>query len=109
MVYDDRGHFREPHDDHPIGLGTLNVRDYLASVRNHEPDDEVDFDLPESAFSTRGPRDRFGAILFIEKEGFMPLFEAVQLAERFDLAIMSTKGVSRHCGAAAGGRALRRA
>ena len=32
-------------------------------------------------------------ILFIEKEGFMPLFEAVQLAERFDLAIMSTKGM----------------
>ena len=94
VVYDDRGHFREPHDDHPIGLGTLNVRSYLTSVRNHEPDDEVDFDLPESAFSTRGPCDRFGAILFIEKEGFMPLFEAVKLAERFDLAIMSTKGVS---------------
>ena len=71
-----------------------NVRSYLTSVRNHDPDEEVDFDLPETTFSTRGPCDRFGAILFIEKEGFMPLFEAVQLAERFDLAIMSTKGVS---------------
>ena len=50
--------------------------------------------LSGAAFSTRGPRHRFGAILFIEKEGFMPLFEAVHLAERFDIAIMSTKGVS---------------
>ncbi len=41
-----------------------------------------------------GPRHRFGAVLFVEKEGFLPLFEAVQLAERYDLAIMSTKGMS---------------
>ena len=33
-------------------------------------------------------------MLFIEKEGFLPLFEAVHLAERYDLAIMSTKGMS---------------
>jgi DNA topoisomerase VI subunit A len=33
-------------------------------------------------------------VLFIEKEGFVPLFEAVHLAERYDLAIMSTKGMS---------------
>jgi hypothetical protein len=44
--------------------------------------------------ATRGPDGCFGAVLFIEKEGFLPLFEAVHLAERFDLAIMSTKGMS---------------
>ena len=50
-------------------------------------------------FPTCGPEHRYGAILFIEKEGFMPLFEAVQLAERYDLAIMSTKGCrSRQAG-----------
>jgi hypothetical protein len=43
---------------------------------------------------TGGPVNRFGAILFVEKEGFMPLFEAVKLANRYDLAIMSTKGMS---------------
>jgi hypothetical protein len=37
---------------------------------------------------------RYGDILFIEKEGFLPLFEAVNLARRYDLAIMSTKGTS---------------
>jgi DNA topoisomerase VI subunit A len=32
--------------------------------------------------------------LFIEKEGFLPLLEEAQLAERYDLAVMSTKGMS---------------
>jgi hypothetical protein len=33
-------------------------------------------------------------VLFIEKEGFLPLFKHVHLAERFDIAIMSSKGLS---------------
>jgi Topoisomerase 6 subunit A/Spo11, Toprim domain len=98
VVYDDRGHFREPHSKEVVGLGTLNVRKYLGDVSlsedSEDEDEELDFQLPEEAFSIRGPEHRFGAILFIEKEGFMPLFEAVHLAERFDIAIMSTKGVS---------------
>jgi hypothetical protein len=44
-------------------------------------------------FPTYGPEHRFSAVLFIEKEGFMPLFAAVNLAERYDIAIMSTKGM----------------
>jgi DNA topoisomerase VI subunit A len=43
---------------------------------------------------THGPDGCFGALLFIEKEGFTPLFEAVHLAEKYDLAIMSSKGMS---------------
>ncbi|MHC4402416.1 MAG: toprim domain-containing protein [Planctomycetota bacterium] len=31
--------------------------------------------------------------MFIEKEGFLPLLKAVRLAERYDIAIMSTKGM----------------
>jgi hypothetical protein len=53
----------------------------------------TDFD-PNKLYPTHGAENRFGAILFIEKEGFLPLFQAVKLAERFDLAIMSTKGLS---------------
>jgi hypothetical protein len=33
ITYDDRGHFTEPHTDHSIGLGTISVREYLASVK----------------------------------------------------------------------------
>ena len=44
--------------------------------------------------TVKGPGYRYGAILFLEKEGFLPLLETAQIAERYDLAIMSTKGVS---------------
>jgi DNA topoisomerase VI subunit A len=33
-------------------------------------------------------------VLFIEKEGFTPVLEAARLPERFDIALMSTKGMS---------------
>ena len=33
-------------------------------------------------------------MLFVEKEGFDPLLKAAGIAERFDVAIMSTKGMS---------------
>ena len=52
------------------------------------------YDVREDGYPTHGPANRYGNILFIEKEGFLPLFEAVHLAERYDLAIMSTKGTS---------------
>jgi hypothetical protein len=91
VVFDDRGHFREPHTGHSIGLGTLKVRQY------HSELDEIAFKEPSfepAKVVTHGPDGCFGAVLFVEKEGFMPLFEAVNLAERFDIALMSTKGLS---------------
>jgi DNA topoisomerase VI subunit A len=91
VVFDDRGHFHEPHTVRSIGLGTLAVRDYLGSIR--EPRFE-EAGFAAASIKTFGPRCRFGAVLFIEKEGFMPLFDHVRLAKRYDLAIMSTKGLS---------------
>jgi hypothetical protein len=96
VTYDARGHFAEPHTKVIVPLGTLDVRQYLASMRDHgiSPLDFSDLLTPKiTRFPTRGPQHRFSAVLFIEKEGFMPLFAAVKLAERFDLAIMSTKGM----------------
>jgi hypothetical protein len=40
-----------------------------------------------------GPKLRYGGLLFIEKEGFGPLLAAAKTAERFDVAIASTKGM----------------
>jgi hypothetical protein len=93
VVYDARGNFAEPHTDLKVALGTLQVRRYLAQIGRHTVGDP-DFEIWEKFYPTLGPRHRFGAILFIEKEGFLPLFQAVRLAERYDLAIMSTKGMS---------------
>jgi hypothetical protein len=91
LVWDDRGHFTEPHTKHAFGLGTIAVREYLALI-GAPTFREASF--RSGTVATHGPDGRFGAVLFIEKEGFMPLFERVCLAERHDIAIMSTKGMS---------------
>lgn len=91
IVWDDRGHFAEPHTGKIVGLGTLAVRKYLASLMR---DDDLSISVDKLDYPTCGSERRFGAVLFIEKEGFLPLFEAVHLAERFDIAIMSSKGLS---------------
>jgi hypothetical protein len=91
VVWDDRGHFREPHTDRSVGLGTLSVRNYLSG--NKAPE-FVAAGFADSTIKTHGPDGCFGALLFIEKEGFMPLIEAAQLAEKYDIAIMSSKGMS---------------
>jgi hypothetical protein len=36
VVFDDRGHFVEPHTGHTFGLGTLNVRAYVRSIASPE-------------------------------------------------------------------------
>jgi hypothetical protein len=91
VVYDDRGHFLEPHTNRVIGLGTLNVRRYLSRVDDLELQ-EADFD--PASVETCGPHGSFGAVLYVEKEGFLPLFKRVKLAKRYDIAIMSSKGMS---------------
>ena len=89
IVWDARGNLVEPHTNRQVPLGTLEVRDYIAG---HQSRYLVRED--QGGWATRGPDDRFGAVLFVEKEGFMPLFRAVRLVERYDIAIMSTKGLS---------------
>jgi hypothetical protein len=91
VVYDDRGHFIEPHTKHAIGLGTLAVRHYLANLMNPSLVNAI---VAAAEVETRGPSGNFGAVLFIEKEGFTPILEAAQIPERFDIAMMSTKGMS---------------
>jgi hypothetical protein len=92
VIYDARGHFAEPHDNgDSFGIGTLEVRNYLADL--HEPS-VIDAGFSEAKVKTKGPSGSFGAVLFLEKEGFDPILEAARIAERFDVAIMSTKGMS---------------
>jgi hypothetical protein len=95
VVFDARGHFTEPHTRLVVPLGTIDVRRYLGDIEAHTiTDAEITLSDHDRDFPTKGPEHRFSAILFIEKEGFMPLFERIQLAERYDIAIMSTKGLS---------------
>src|SRR5262249_5445877 len=62
---------------------------------NHVGNVELGFQLAGAGlFPSCGPQRRYSAVVFVEKEGFAPLLRAVRLAERFDVAIMSTKGMS---------------
>jgi hypothetical protein len=93
VAYDARGHFSEPHDqgEKSFGIGTIEVRNYLAGFRDPSV---VEAGFSEAKVKTSGPAGNFGAVLFIEKEGFAPLFKSARIADRFDIAVMSTKGMS---------------
>lgn len=91
VVYDARGHFEEPHTERRIGVGTLEIDNYLQAMREPE--------IVRAAFSDAGiemigPSGNLAGVLFCEKQGFNPLFRHVNLANRHDLLIISTKGVS---------------
>ena len=94
VAFDARGHFEEPHSKLVVPLGTLEVRGYLHKIRHHSLSNLFDQLAELKIYQTVGPEGCFGSILFIEKEGFLPLFKRVRLAERHDIAIMSTKGMS---------------
>jgi hypothetical protein len=94
VVFDARGHFAEPHTKVRVPLGTLEVREYLGTAERHAQVEHPRLASIGARFPTHGPANRFGAVLFIEKEGFDQLLRAARIAERFDLAIMSTKGMS---------------
>jgi hypothetical protein len=96
VVYDGRGHFTEPHrefrqnpDGTAIPLSTLAVRGYPPRAGDPMAIGELKLSYP-----TAGPEHRYAGVLFIEKEGFLPLLEEAKIAEKYDLAVMSTKGMS---------------
>ncbi len=96
VVFDARGHLWEPHTGHEVQLGTIAVRQYLKGAQDNDamqPEAEAPPALA-TGFPTLGAVNRFSNVLFIEKEGFMPLLQRARIAERYDLAIMSTKGLS---------------
>jgi hypothetical protein len=93
VVYDDRGHFAEPHTDRRLGIGTLAVREYMRGWK-HDMDDSLEDIGLRSDIETCGPTNRYNFVLFVEKEGFDALLASAQIQERYDLSLMSTKGMS---------------
>jgi hypothetical protein len=93
VAFDDRGHFAEPHTGERIGIGTLAVRAYLRKW-SRGIDDCLEGVRLRSDVCTCGPANRYHFALFVEKEGFDALLASAQIQERYDLALMSTKGMS---------------
>jgi hypothetical protein len=96
VVWDARGTLWEPHTKRSVPIGTLEVRQYLGDRPEFDDAEaKADVDIADnSRFPTKGPENRYDTVLFVEKEGFAPLLKATRIAERFDIAIMSTKGMS---------------
>jgi hypothetical protein len=88
VVYDARS-FEEPHTNRRIGCGTLS---WQLSARDERP--QVVAAVFNANVDIIGPSGNISGVLFCEKEGFSPLFKEVNLANRYDLMIISTKGVS---------------
>ena len=91
VVYDARGHLEEPHTNRRIGVGTIEIGNYLHAIKEPEI---VPAEFSDTTVDIVGPSGNLSGVLFCEKEGFNPLFKAVNLANRHDLMIISTKGVS---------------
>jgi hypothetical protein len=91
VVYDARGHLEEPHTNRRIGVGTIEIGNYLHAIKEPEI---APAEFSEANVEVIGPSGNLSGVLFCEKEGFNPLFKAANLANRHDLMIISTKGVS---------------
>jgi hypothetical protein len=76
-----------------VPCGTIQIDNHLREeFREEEPfniDAGLDIQWPSAAHG-----QRYQAVLYIEKEGFEPLFQEARIAERFDLAVLSCKGQS---------------
>ncbi|HEX7600825.1 MAG TPA: hypothetical protein VF316_04430 [Polyangiaceae bacterium] len=91
VTFDARGTLIEPHTETRVPIGTLEVDSYLGGGWGRDGGGAF---LMDSSYPTRGPENRYQGVLYVEKEGFNPLFRAVKLAERFDIAVLSCKGQS---------------
>jgi DNA topoisomerase VI subunit B len=92
VVFDARGHLIEPHTDHAVDLGTREVRNYIKRWTNGNM--TVGVGYLSGMMETSGPCNRYKFVLFVEKEGFNELWKKIGLADRYDIGIMSTKGMS---------------
>ena len=92
IVWDARGSLNEPHTGKSIPLGGRAVMNYIDSWCS-------DFDVaptfdPQALIATKGPGLRYNTALWIEKEGFAPILEDAGIDKRYDMTIMSTKGMT---------------
>jgi hypothetical protein len=89
--FDPRGTLHEPHTGATVGLGTAAVESYIGGWTNGEIEP---YRPPPVGWSapTAGPRNRFGAVVIVEKEGIADLLLMTGVGERHDVAMVGGKG-----------------
>jgi len=91
VVWDARGHFNEPHGGRRFGLGHVEVRQYLEDIQEPKI---IEAGFSPASVEIIGPKENYNGLLFIEKEGFDELINKYRIPNKFDLAFMSSKGMS---------------
>ena len=91
VVWDARGHITEPYTERVVGLCGVEVGKYISEWTTNFSTHP--YQTTGKRIDTVGPSLRFGAVLFIEKEGFDEILKESGLCEKYDMAIMSTKGI----------------
>jgi hypothetical protein len=97
VTADPRGTLIIPNSGHEqrIPVGTLQIDRHLREAGSIcEPFDDLDYAGLDIEWPSLAAGQRYRGVLYIEKEGFGPLLKEAQIAERFDLAILSCKGQS---------------
>src|SRR6478672_4024000 len=69
VVYDARGHLEEPHTNRRIGVGTIEIGNYLCAAKEPEI---IKAEFSDASVDIIGPSGNLSGILFCEKEGFNP-------------------------------------
>jgi hypothetical protein len=92
IVWDARGRLREPHTGRLVDLGGISLDRYTGKWTS-ESFPVTPVATIKARIETTGPALRYGAALFIEKEGFDQILTDAGIAERYDLAVFSSKGV----------------
>jgi hypothetical protein len=97
ITADPRGTLTIPNTGYEMRVpcGTIHIDNYLfeAGAAVHPFADVEDMEA-DVEWPSKAPGQRYRAVLYIEKEGFGPLLEEAKIAERFDLAVHSCKGMS---------------
>lgn len=90
VVWDARGNLVEPHTGHRVPLGGRAVGQYRKKWHS-----DIEGETPKfnQRIQTRGPGNRFYSVLFVEKEGFSEILDEAGIGSRYDMGIMSTKGI----------------
>jgi hypothetical protein len=81
-------------NDTRIPCGTTAVEEHMREAAiTYGPFDEIG-EAYRNEWPSLAEGQRYQAVLYIEKEGFDPQLREAQIAERFDIAIISCKGQS---------------
>jgi hypothetical protein len=92
-----RGMLIIPNASHDVDVpcGTIEIANHLHKIgKRHQAFDDLDDIGADIEWPSLAAGQRYRAVLYIEKEGFNPIFEEAKLAERFNIAILSCKGQS---------------